>query len=108
MEYLKVVSGSIMIHNIHKRYPQISSLASFILYADDANIILTGDSICDVKQKLNDISIELTRWVESNGLSLNLKKENTWYSRKIQPLSTSQTETADITQFLQSHINYFS
>ena len=29
--------------------PEINKLAHFILYADDANIIITGDSIAEVK-----------------------------------------------------------
>ena len=54
--------------------PCISNLAKFILYADDANIIVTGTTEEEVNQKLQMITSLLISWVDSNGLSLNLKK----------------------------------
>lgn len=54
--------------------PQISNFAKFIMYADDANIILTGDNITEISEKLSVLGNELEKWVESNGLALNLKK----------------------------------
>ena len=54
--------------------PQISDLAKFILYADDANIIVTGRTLEEVNNKLNIITSLLVNWVDSNGLSLNIKK----------------------------------
>ena len=54
--------------------PEIAPFAKFILYADDANIILSGESI-DIKVRELYVLIEnLTIWVKSNGLALNLKK----------------------------------
>ena len=54
--------------------PEINKLAKFILYADDANIIVTGTNISEVEEKLCQLSDHLVRWVNSNGLVLNLKK----------------------------------
>ena len=54
--------------------PSISTLAKFILYADDANIIITGQSEEEIQSKLLQITSLLLKWVDSNGLSLNLKK----------------------------------
>ena len=54
--------------------PCISNLARFILYADDANIIVTGDTVEEVNMKIAQITRLLIAWVDSNGLSLNLKK----------------------------------
>ena len=56
--------------------PNIYKLAKFILYADDANIILTGDSIHEIEQKLLELIPLLVNWVGCNGLKLNLKKTN--------------------------------
>ena len=56
--------------------PNISKLAKFILYADDANIFITGDSVNEVMATLNELSPILVSWVSLNGLKLNLKKTN--------------------------------
>ena len=54
--------------------PVISRLAKFILYADDANIILTGDTLNEIEEQLFSLINALLEWVDSNGLLLNLKK----------------------------------
>ena len=54
--------------------PEISVIAKFILYADDANIIVTGRSIDEAVSKINEVIAKLIKWVDSNGLALNLKK----------------------------------
>ena len=54
--------------------PNISAIANFILYADDANIIITGESIEEIRVKLEQLTGGLLKWVDSNGLALNLKK----------------------------------
>ncbi len=54
--------------------PGISNIAKFILYADDANIIITGSTVQEILQKVQNITSCLVTWVDSNGLSLNLKK----------------------------------
>ena len=54
--------------------PNISEVAKFILYADDANIIVTGKSIHEAMSKMNILSQDLVKWVNLNGLVLNLNK----------------------------------
>ena len=54
--------------------PQISNIAKFILYADDANIIISGSNIAEANQRLISICDKLVEWVTINGLALNLKK----------------------------------
>ena len=54
--------------------PEIASFANFILYADDANIILTADTIEEIYDQLLKLIVNLVSWVNSNGLALNLKK----------------------------------
>ena len=54
--------------------PGISELSKFILYADDANIILTGSTVNEVYEKVHALSEILLKWVDNNGLLLNLKK----------------------------------
>ena len=61
----------------------ISDLATFILYADDVNIIITGHSEAEIRDQLTDLINKLVSWVDSNGLALNLKKTNYMlFSRK--------------------------
>ena len=54
--------------------PEINSLFKFVLYADDANIVITGKTAQDVIEKLIQFSSILVHWVDTNGLALNLKK----------------------------------
>ena len=54
--------------------PNISNLVDFILYADDANIIIAGYSEEEIQCKVDQLSSLLMKWVDSNGLALNLKK----------------------------------
>ena len=54
--------------------PNLSNTAKFIMYADDANIVISGKNILEVYQQLNKLSLGLVKWVEANGLALNLKK----------------------------------
>jgi hypothetical protein len=56
--------------------PEIARFAKFILYADDANIILTADTIEEIQNQLTELIEVLIKWVFSNGLALNLKKTN--------------------------------
>ena len=52
----------------------VSQIAKFILYADDANIIITWNNISEVDAQLRDLCKIILKWVDSNGLRLNLKK----------------------------------
>ena len=54
--------------------PEIDKFAKFILYADDANIIITGKNMAEIEERIASLSFNLVRWVNSNGLMLNLKK----------------------------------
>ena len=54
--------------------PQISNLAQFILYADDANIIVTGKSLREIEQTISNLIPLLLDWISCNGLKLNIKK----------------------------------
>ena len=54
--------------------PNISSIAKFILYADDANLIIIADSFAEIQKKLELLLEQLHTWVKENGLKLNLKK----------------------------------
>ena len=56
--------------------PGISNLADFILYADDANIIISGENIYEVEEQLDRLTGTLVEWVNANGLLLNLRKTN--------------------------------
>ena len=56
--------------------PEIQKFAKFILYADDANIIVTGNNMKDIEEQVAKLSTALINWVDSNGLALNLKKTN--------------------------------
>ena len=77
--------------------PNISDFAKFILYADDANIILTANTIAEINSQLETLIFNLQQWVASNGLALNLKKTKYMifpYARDIelpQPLLISGT-----------------
>ena len=54
--------------------PEIAKYAQFILYADDANIILTANTIEEINDLLLKLTDNLLKWVNYNGLALNLKK----------------------------------
>ena len=52
--------------------PETACFAKFILYADDAIIILTADTIESINIQLNKLNNSLLIWVRANGLALNL------------------------------------
>ena len=54
--------------------PEISKHAKMVLYADDANIIITGESMDEIQVKVSELTCNLLNWVQCNGLALNLKK----------------------------------
>ena len=54
--------------------PEIFKHAKFILFADDANIIVTGDSVDELQSKINLLQSSLDNWVRINGIKLNIKK----------------------------------
>ena len=71
--------------------PGICNFAKFILYADDANIIITGTDLQEIKDKVDTFSTMLMNWVDTNGLSLNLRKTCYMiFSKKRMDLSSLQ------------------
>ena len=56
--------------------PNIQQATKFILYADDANIIIHGKTMHKIEMKFNILSKNLVNWVSANGLSLNVRKTN--------------------------------
>ena len=60
------------IHTLSTKHICIFNCAKFILYADDANIIINGANIADKAQQLNALFNILPNWVISNGPALNL------------------------------------
>ena len=55
-------------------YQIIFAGVHFILYADDANIIITGTTIKELENKINALIPKLTSWVGVNSLKLNTTK----------------------------------
>lgn len=54
--------------------PKIRNDLKFVLYADDANVLITGKNVEEVTLIMNELSSILLKWVDCNGLALNLKK----------------------------------
>ena len=45
-------------------------------YADDANIIISGNNVYKIKNKVNLLTELLIKWVNANSPLINLKKTN--------------------------------
>ena len=56
--------------------PNIQKLSQFVIYADDANIFITGATMDEIETKFNELAQFLVDWVSANGLLLNVKKTN--------------------------------
>ena len=56
--------------------PNINNTIQFIMYADDANILITGKNMIEIEQTFNTLLKQLEIWIDVNGLALNLKKTN--------------------------------
>ena len=54
--------------------PEVSRLADFVLFADDANLIITGYTYDELQEKVNTVLMLVQNWVIRNGLKLNIKK----------------------------------
>ena len=52
----------------------VSKLLRIIMFADDTNFFLTGNSLQRVEEQLNDELIIISEWFKTNLLSLNLTK----------------------------------
>ena len=53
-----------------------SDILSFVLFADDTNILIPGDNPAEIEKVLNDELNNISKWFKCNKLSLNLKKTN--------------------------------
>ena len=79
--------------------PSIDSAIHFIMYADDANIIITGSNIHEIKTKAETLLNQLSNWVSSNSLKLNVKKTH------FMIFSNFKTrDSYDLTLYLNSEI----
>ena len=47
------------------------------MYADNANILITGQNMIEIEQTFNTLVKQLEKWVDINGIALNLKKTTT-------------------------------
>ena len=54
--------------------PEVSKLANFVFFADDANIIITADNYIELSEKVNTVLTLVQSWVKNNGLKLNIAK----------------------------------
>ena len=54
--------------------PNIDKFTKYIFFADDANIIVTGNTYDEVSYKVNTLLQKIQNWVVDNGLKLNLSK----------------------------------
>jgi hypothetical protein len=52
----------------------VSNLLQTIMFADDTNLFLTGKSLLQLEQQLNEELIIINEWFKANLLSLNLSK----------------------------------
>ena len=56
--------------------PDISKKLSYIQYADDTNIFITGNSLSDISSIINEEMKLISEWIKNNRLSLNVSKTN--------------------------------
>ena len=54
--------------------PEVCKLAKFILYADDANIVITANNVEDLHRQTQGLIDTLVEWVDCNMLALNIDK----------------------------------
>ena len=52
----------------------VSSALKCIMFADDTNLFLTGNSIVDVERRMNEELVLINSWFKANLLWLNVKK----------------------------------
>ena len=70
--------------------PSLYKIAKFIiiLYADDANIIITCNNIAEIKRQSSDLIINLVSWGKINGMALRERSQMTSSEFSLQNNST--------------------
>lgn len=56
--------------------PNITTNRSYILFADDTNIFISGKSLRDISIVLNNELNKIDLWLKNNKLSLNVTKHD--------------------------------
>lgn len=68
-----------------------SNILNFLLYADDTNLFIKGENIAEMKTTLNNELVHVAEWINSNKLSLNIKKTHYMISHstmtQVQPVN---------------------
>ena len=54
----------------------ISSIIDIILFADDTNIVFSDKCLTTLESRVNTEIQKISRWLQINKLSLNIKKTN--------------------------------
>lgn len=54
--------------------PNVSNLAKYIFFADDANLIISADNFEELNYRVNIVLDRVQKWVLDNGLKLNARK----------------------------------
>ncbi|GFG36035.1 hypothetical protein Cfor_03721 [Coptotermes formosanus] len=69
--------------------PKITATdAKISLYANDTSIIVTKPNLEDFKITVNEIFLDINKWLKTNPLSLNLKKKLTMYNLELKIVMT--------------------
>ena len=63
----------------------ISSHLQMILFADDSNVFMKGENMEEIETKINAETRNIVTWLQSNRLSLNVKKTIIWFSLQNRP-----------------------
>lgn len=74
--------------------PNVSSLLSFILYADDSSIFINGNNLDNILSILNNELVKINRWLQANKLTLNTSKST--YMIMCSPKKKFNTDTCDL------------
>ena len=88
--------------------------AKTVLFADDTNVLITGENITTLSKNLNNVVSKIQQWFSLNNLIINTDKTKVIhfhnYQNKLQVLShllikDSLIPTSTDTKFLGIHVN---
>ena len=68
------ILGPLLFIYIHQRFLQSSKKSYCILFADDTNIFISSKNCKDLNDALNNELLNVSNWLISNKLSLNISK----------------------------------